>query len=144
VYRWLFAPPESRRLLLFATGFGAIIIAAVLSVEGASWVYFTVIGFWLGTVAVLLVLHRKEKWREDSTPLLAAMGIFTLALITVVYGINAHASPSSQNLLGHVVLWLAILVVVLIGGFTAKSSTSRPKLEDSGQQRNIETEDKRS
>jgi hypothetical protein len=87
----MFAPPESRRLLLFATGFGVIVITAVLSVEGATGVYFTVIGLWLGTVAVLLVLHRKKKWREESSALLAAMGIFTVALITVVYGVNSYA-----------------------------------------------------
>jgi hypothetical protein len=40
VYRWWFAPPESRRLLLFATAVGAVVIAAVFSIESARWLRF--------------------------------------------------------------------------------------------------------
>lgn len=141
VYRWLFAPPESRRLLLFATGFGAIVIVAVLGLADSGWVRFTVIGLWVAAVVVLLVLQRKNKWGGDAGALLGATGTFTVALITVLYGVNSHASPSSQNLLGHVVLWTSILAVILIVRLTAKSSTSRAKLEDSAQQRNTKTED---
>ena len=142
VYRWLFAPPESRRLLLFATGFGAIVFVAVLGFAESGWVRFTVIGLWVAAVVVMLVLQRKNRWGGDAVTLLAAMGIFTVALITVLYGVNLHASSSSQNLLGHVVLWTSILAVVLIVCLTAKSATSRAKLEDSAQQRNTKTEDK--
>ena len=127
VYRWLFAPPESRRVLLFVTGCGAVVCFAVLSVEGATWVCFTMIGFWLATVMVMLILNRDEKRREDCTKLLAFVGIFTLALITVVYGVNSYASAKSQNLLGHSVLWIAVLAVILISRFMPRGSPSNPE-----------------